>query len=127
MTMDPSPEVVSLPSSSRAPALARDHASRLGGDWSRELLDVVLLVVSEAVTNAVRYGQGQVELTVLAAPDRVRIEVSDANPDPPRQQGTPDGLGDGGRGLYLIEALTDTWGTTPRADGPGKTVWLELH
>jgi anti-sigma regulatory factor (Ser/Thr protein kinase) len=126
MSVDPSPEVLVLPSSPQAPALARDHASRLGQGWSTDLLDVVLLVVSEAVTNAVRYGQGHVELTVLVASDRVRIEVSDANPEPPRKRASRDGLADGGRGLYLIEALTHTWGTRPRADRRGKTVWLEL-
>jgi anti-sigma regulatory factor (Ser/Thr protein kinase) len=126
MWMDPSPEALVLPSSLQAPAIARDHASRLAAGWPPELLDEILLVVSEAVTNAVRYGHGQVELAILVTPDRVRIEVSDGNPQPPRKRGLPDGLADGGRGLHLIDALADTWGTRPRADRPGKTVWLEV-
>src|SRR5919199_67957 len=106
MAIDPSREVVVLPPSTQAPAIARDHASRLGASWPPELLEAILLVVSEAVTNAVRYGHGHVELAIDVRPDRVRIEVSDANPQPPRKRESPDGLADGGRGLHLIDALT---------------------
>jgi anti-sigma regulatory factor (Ser/Thr protein kinase) len=124
--MDRSAGVLVLPPIPRAPALARDHARRLGSTWSTELLELVLLVVSEAVTNAVRYGHGHVELSIRVRRDRIRIEVSDGNPNPPVRGGSPDGLGDGGRGLYLLDALTDAWGTQPRSTAPGKTVWLEL-
>jgi len=106
--------------------LARDHARRFGSTWSAELLETVLLVVSEAVTNAVRYGHGHIELSIGVRSDRIRIEVSDGNPNPPVRRESPDELGDGGRGLYLLETLTDAWGTQPRDTGPGKTVWLEL-
>jgi Histidine kinase-like ATPase domain len=82
--MDLAGGVLVLPPIPRAPALARDHARRLGSTWSTELLDLVLLVVSEAVTNAVRYGHGHVELSIRVRRDRIRIEVSDANPHPPR-------------------------------------------
>jgi anti-sigma regulatory factor (Ser/Thr protein kinase) len=126
MVIDPSRDVLVLPPSQQAPAIARDHARRLGTSWPPELLDVVLLVVSEAVTNAVRYGDGHIELAIRTQSDRVRIEVSDANPQPPHKRGSPNGLADGGRGLYLIEALTHAWGTQLNADTAGKTVWLEL-
>lgn len=124
--MDRPADVLVLPSTPRAPALARDHARRIGSVLSPELLDVVLLVVSEAVTNAVRYGRGGVELSVRVSDHRIRIEVSDANPDAPVRRAPPDGSADGGRGLYLLDSLTGAWGTQPRPGGPGKTVWLEL-
>jgi len=125
--MDPPSGVLVLAPVPGAPAQARDHIKRVARAWSGDFLDVVLLVVSEAVTNAVRYGHGDVELSIRALPDRIRIEVSDANPEPPVRRGTPDGLADGGRGLFLLDALTEAWGTQPRGTGPGKTVWLELN
>jgi len=124
--MDRSGGVLVLPPILGAPALARGHARRLGSTWSTEFLDVVLLVVSEAVTNAVRHGHGPVELSIAVVRDRIRIEVSDANPDAPVRHESPDDLDDGGRGLYLLDTLTDAWGTQPRYTGRGKTVWLEL-
>ena len=124
--MDPPSGVVVLPPVARAPALAREHARRLGSDWSAELMDVVLLVVSEAVTNAVRYGHGHVELSILPSSGRIRIEVTDANPAPPRRRESPDGLAERGRGLYLLDALTTAWGMHPRNGGQGKTIWLDV-
>jgi len=128
--MDRSAGVLVLPPTQRAPALAREHARRIGSAWPPELLDAVLLVVSEAVTNAVRYGRGDVELAVDLRQDRIRIEVSDGNPSPPVRRdsgdGLSDGLADGGRGLYLLDALTVAWGVEGRSTGPGKTVWLEV-
>jgi hypothetical protein len=123
---DPSPEVVVLPPFTQAPAIARDHASRLGTSWPPELLDAILLVVSEAVTQRRAVRTGTRRTGDRRQPDRVRIEVSDANPQPPRKRESPDGLADGGRGLQLIDALTSAWGTRPHADRSGKTVWLEL-
>ena len=124
--MEP-PGVVALPSTPEAPGLARRHLERLGASWSPDLLEITLLVVSEAVTNAVRYGAGEVRLRVEQDGGTLRIEVSDANPEPPRRRPPPlDGLDEGGRGLPLLDALTRSWGTDRRPDAPGKTVWMEI-
>jgi anti-sigma regulatory factor (Ser/Thr protein kinase) len=124
--MDP-PAVVSLPSTAEAPALARRHVEQVGASWPPALLDNALLVVTEAVTNAVRYGRGRVHLLVATSDHRVQIEVSDANPEPPRYRAPPpDGFSESGRGLYLVAALTSEWGTRERHDPPGKTVWMFL-
>lgn len=124
--MDPPPGVLTLPPVARASALAREHVRRYGSEWSEDLLDVVLLVVSEAVTNAVRYGHGYVDLLILATPELIRIEVGDDNPATPLPRESGDGLADGGRGLQLLDALTSAWGTHDRGDGQGKTVWLDI-
>jgi len=117
---------VTLPPTAHAPAVARRHLQELGAGWSPEVLEAALLAVSEAVTNAVRHGDGQVHLCVAVGARRIRIEVSDDSPVQPRRRPAGDGLGDGGRGLFLLDALTSGWGTEPRAEGPGKTVWMEL-
>jgi len=123
--------VLVLPATVHTPALARTHVHRFADNWLQDLLDVVLLVVTEAVTNAVRHGSGRVELAMWVTSGRIRIEVSEANPSSPVRRAGADTNGDGltesGRGLYLIDALTDAWGTEPHPEGGGKTVWPELH
>lgn len=118
---------VTLPSTAHAPAVARRHVQDLGAAWPARVLDVALLAVSEAVTNAVRHGAGAIELCVAVGDGRIRIEVSDDSPEFPRRRPAPgDDLGEGGRGLYLLDALTTGWGTESRMDRPGKVVWMEI-
>ena len=118
---------VTLPPTAHAPAVARRFVQEIGESWPATVLDAALLAVSEAVTNAVRHGDGRIELCVAVGDGRIRIEVSDDGSGQPRRRPPPeDDLGEGGRGLYLLDALTVGWGTDVRADGPGKTVWLEL-
>ena len=116
-----------LRASSTAPSLAREFVTgvldRSGvGDL---VVDDVVLATSELVTNAVRHaGVDDVVLTVLLAPDRVRVEVVDSSPlrslDEPRG---PSQIG--GWGLQLIDEIATTWGFDANADG--KAVWCELH
>ena len=120
---------VTLPSSAQAPGAARRVVRDAGAAWPEGVLEAALLVVSEAVTNAVRHGSGRIQLCVNADERLVRIEVTDeGGPLPLRRSSSPSGdaLGDGGRGLHLLDALTTDWGSAPRADGPGKTVWMEI-
>lgn len=118
---------VTLPPTARAPAEARHHLQQLGVDWPPKVLDAALLAVSEAVTNAVRHGVGEIEVCVAVGDGRIRIEVGDDGPEQPQRRPPPrDGLGEGGRGLYLLDAVTAHWGTEFRADRPGKTVWMEI-
>ena len=119
---------VTLPPTAHAPAVARRHVQEVGAGWPAPVLDAALLAVSEAVTNAVRHGDGRIELCVAAGDGRIRIEVSDDGSGQPNRRPPPEGddLGEGGRGLYLLDALTIRWGTDLRADRPGKTVWMEI-
>ena len=55
--------------------------------------------------------------------DRIRVEVYDDDPNPPRML-EHDLTRAGGRGLRLISTLSDRWGTEPA--GTGKLVWIEL-
>jgi anti-sigma regulatory factor (Ser/Thr protein kinase) len=118
---------VTLPSTEQAPGVARRFVRDAGGDWPERVLEAALLVVSEAVTNAVRHGSGAIQLCVTADDRVVRIEVADEGPQLPlRRSRSENTLGDGGRGLHLLDELTTTWGSVPHQDGPGKTVWMEI-
>jgi two-component sensor histidine kinase len=97
----------------------------LTGGWGEPaaLADVAELVVSELVTNAVRYGAGAVTLQLSRHHDGVVVEVGDEGAGTPRRRrsGADD---EGGRGLLLVGALAAGWGV--RQAGAGKVVWCRL-
>ncbi|MFJ9412072.1 SpoIIE family protein phosphatase [Streptomyces sp. NPDC101393] len=79
------------------------------------------LILSELVTNAIRYASGPISVRLIR--DRALIcEVSDRSSTSPhlRQAATTD---EGGRGLFLIAQLAERWGTRYTADG--KVIWTE--
>ncbi len=81
------------------------------------------LVVSELVTNAIRYGQPPIQLRLIRG-TTLLCEVSDASGTAPhlRRARTYD---EGGRGLLLIAQLAHRWGT--RHQPTGKTIWAEIE
>ncbi|MEU4352121.1 SpoIIE family protein phosphatase [Streptomyces sp. NPDC023838] len=106
-----------------APGRARRLARRALDRWGlEELTDSVELLVSEVVTNAVRYAERPVTLRLLKT-DVLRCEVGDDSPQLPRQRRARD-TDEGGRGLFLVNRLARRWGAT-RLSG-GKVVWFEL-
>ncbi|WP_369249886.1 SpoIIE family protein phosphatase [Streptomyces sp. R41] len=111
-----------LPADPAVVATARQYATERLTDWGLdEAAFVTELVVSELVTNAIRYGGAPIQLRLIR--DRTLIcEVSDASSTSPhlRRARTYD---EGGRGLLLVAQLTDRWGTRPT--GTGKTIWAE--
>ncbi|MFJ6635579.1 ATP-binding protein [Streptomyces sp. NPDC091376] len=94
--------------------------------------DVTVLLVSELVTNSLRYASGPIGVRLVrptvdgSAPPRLPallVEVSDPLPEPPHER--PAGPDDeGGRGLQLVACTARRWGT--RRGRTGKTVWFEL-
>ncbi|GCE78439.1 hypothetical protein CBZ_34950 [Cellulomonas biazotea] len=89
---------------------------------------VVELLTGELVSNAVVHGpaDGLVHVRVSIGPGFVRVGVSDDGGGRPTVT-HPEPTAPSGRGLALVEALAESWGTTARPDGhPGKTVWFEL-
>ncbi|MEU6290948.1 ATP-binding SpoIIE family protein phosphatase [Streptomyces sp. NPDC046988] len=88
-----------------------------------------VLITSELVTNALVHAGSDVDLRLRILGDRLRMEVRDSESDPPVPAAyslTDEGRAraEHGRGLFLVDALADTWHTSP--NGRGKTVWLEM-
>ncbi|MFD9433443.1 SpoIIE family protein phosphatase [Streptomyces sp. NPDC060002] len=106
-----------------AVARARSDVSRQLSDWGLEELDYTAeLVVSELVTNAIRYGQPPIRLRLIH--DRALLcEVSDGSSTTPHLRRARV-FDEGGRGLLLVAQLAEHWGT--RHARRGKTVWAEL-
>jgi serine phosphatase RsbU (regulator of sigma subunit) len=92
--------------------------------WSLgDLADVAELLVSELVTNALRYGRGEIGLRMLRGARSLVCEISDGQESAPKLR-TVHYSDEGGRGLYLVDQLSLRWGT--RATSHGKIVWFEL-
>ncbi|OIJ97278.1 PAS sensor protein [Streptomyces sp. MUSC 14] len=112
-----------LPREPKSVGRAREFARGQLQSWDLEaLVDTTELLVSELVTNALRYGEGEIRLRLLL--DRTLVcEVWDSGLVQPRRRRARD-TDEGGRGLQLVGLLSAAWGSrrTPR----GKTVWFEL-
>jgi hypothetical protein len=144
-----------LRASYAAVASAREFVRHVLADWgseadeadlSRDLSDDVSLVASEMVANALQHGVGldppqdavpapepppaaepdeQVGLTLLATPSVLLCVVNDPSSDAPVPR-LPDPGTASGRGLHLIESLSESWGWSPVADDgvhAGEAVW----
>ncbi|MET7903949.1 SpoIIE family protein phosphatase [Streptomyces sp. NPDC005355] len=104
---------------------ARRFTARTLRSWGvTEELDVALLITSELVTNALVHTQGEVHLHLTLTADRLRIAVSDRSPRAPVKPATMDWESTGGRGLLLVDAVSQSWGSVPLSGG--KQVWAEI-
>jgi PAS domain S-box-containing protein len=113
-----------LASDPRIVGQVRETVSAALRDWDlAECIDTAELLVSEVVTNAIRYARAPGDLVVRRAADAIYIEVSDSDGRVPRIL-HPSDEEEHGRGMILVEALAARWGTRPTHTG--KTVWCQL-
>ncbi|GHJ39220.1 SpoIIE family protein phosphatase [Streptomyces sp. TS71-3] len=109
-----------------APRHARRFTTRTLRAWGvTHDLDAVLLVVSELVTNALVHTDGQVRLELTLINDRLRIAVGDSSPRTPIKPTNIGWEATGGRGILLVQAVSDASGTVPVSGG--KQVWSEIE
>jgi len=116
-----------LPKSMDAPALARDAIRSLDGTVPADMVEDAALLVSELVTNGVKYGgEGKIRLEIDFEPDHLRAEIVDQGSgfEPQTRANRDMALSDeGGWGLHLVETLAADWGVHE-----GSThVWFELR
>jgi anti-sigma regulatory factor (Ser/Thr protein kinase) len=107
-----------------APARARTMVRGLRPLLGDERTEDATLLVSELVTNAVKYGAGDVELHIespLGGPGRFTISDSGSEDDEPamRESGGEKG---GGYGLQLVDRIAEDWGVVHAS----MHVWFEL-
>lgn len=107
---------------------ARQFVAAVLEEWELpdELADMAELVVSELATNAVLHARAGVFSVTLRRlhDDQVRIAVVDFSHTPPTKTCAADEE-DHGRGLALVEAVSQQWGTDPLRWG--KRVWADLQ
>ncbi len=109
-----------LTSASRARSVIRRPLRRWG---LADLQPTAELLVSELVTNAVRYAQGKIGLRLVKEDTALFCEVLDDSAALPRLR-HPDESDERGRGLQVVSQLAQHWGA--RRAAAGKVVWCEL-
>ncbi|WP_426362650.1 SpoIIE family protein phosphatase [Streptomyces sp. E-08] len=113
-----------VPHDLSAVGAARAHVEDRLGRWNHPADPfTVTLVVSELVTNALRYGAAPITLRLIADGRSLTCEVSDAGQAAPHLRHAK-AVDEGGRGLLICASLADNWGV--RYTDDGKTVWAEL-
>ena len=85
--------------------------------------DVVKLLVSELVTNAVLHAKSEPEVVVQLRPECIRVEVLDRSRELPVVKDVPPEA-TSGRGLAVVSSYASAWGTRPLPHG--KAVWFEV-
>jgi anti-sigma regulatory factor (Ser/Thr protein kinase) len=102
-----------------ARSLIRDPLKRWGLE---DLVPVTELLVSELVTNAIKYAKGEILLRLILESGSLACEVHDSSPALPRVLQV-DRDAENGRGLHVVSQLATRWGA--RRTHSGKVVWCE--
>ena len=114
-----------LPPGPLAPSEARRFLHESGCSvHATALLESAVLLVSEMVTNAVRHGGPPLLVEVDCDEVSLQVRVRDGSTALPQRRVAADD-DEGGRGLQLLESLSDDWGVEREADG--KSVWFRLR
>jgi anti-sigma regulatory factor (Ser/Thr protein kinase) len=115
-------ESVEFPVYRRAPSQARRWVRERGRDLPERQLDLLVLLVSELVTNSVRYSgaarEERVRITLERDEGTIHVDVRDTGPGFERRDLMP-----GPHGLQIVQSGADRWGI--ERSGP-TTVWFEL-
>lgn len=119
---------LSLPLDETAPSMARSWLREVGcGTHGVRLLDDATLLISELVTNALRYGGPPIVVAVDCDGAGLDVRVRDGSPElPVPRAAAPDA--ESGRGYLLLDLLSQRWGVErePEQAG-GKQVWFRLQ
>jgi anti-sigma regulatory factor (Ser/Thr protein kinase) len=121
-----SPAEIVLPLDVEAAARSREFLrTAICAPHHAPALDDAELLVSELVTNGVRYAAPPIVLRVeCESGDSLRILVRDGSPLLPRlNHAEPED--ESGRGMYLVDYISDEWGAEPTRDG--KITWFRLR
>lgn len=126
MTTSTPSAVLNLALDVRSPGLARAFLredSRCA-DLDPGVVNRAELLISELVTNAVRHGGPPITLAIACDPhSAVQVRVTDGSMTPPRaRQARPQD--ESGRGLELMDLLSDAWGV--EVSPSGKAVWFRV-
>ncbi|MFB9321526.1 ATP-binding protein [Cryptosporangium minutisporangium] len=116
---------VSVPADPSASATARRFLQQAAADWelSPDLTEIAQLVVSELVSNAVEHAGTTSTVALELTDERLKISVRDGSTTQPVPRPL-DMVSFRGRGLPLIDRVSQQWGIIDHQDG--KTVWAAL-
>jgi anti-sigma regulatory factor (Ser/Thr protein kinase) len=110
----------------RSVKAARSFTSDTLVDTPREALDAVVLMVSELASNCVRFAASDFTVNIERLDQDIRVEVADAGAGAPTPRAPqPEDLS--GRGLMIVQAMSEEWGVALATPSPGKTVWFTVR
>ncbi|QEU97493.1 ATP-binding protein [Streptomyces kanamyceticus] len=114
-------QIAFLPDPIRVPEMRKTTAAFLRrSEVSGPVVEDAVLAVSELVTNAIRHGDGMVCLFVSVGSGGLRVSVTDQSPE--QAEAKQADIGDlSGRGLLLVAALADNWGSS------GEETWCTFR
>jgi GAF domain-containing protein/anti-sigma regulatory factor (Ser/Thr protein kinase) len=112
-----------FPNAPESASRARKRAVAQLAEWglAQEVIDDTALVVSELVTNSVRYAGGPIQLRLIRDRSLLCEVTDDSNASPHLRRALA--TDENGRGLFITAQLTQRWGVRP--SGRGKTLWAE--
>jgi anti-sigma regulatory factor (Ser/Thr protein kinase) len=92
-------------------------------DQARDVVEAVELMACELATNSVQHARTEFELAIKRSSGEIRVEVRDAGEGQPTLR-SPTAQEPSGRGLRIVQAMSNAWGIDPVATG--KCVWFTL-
>jgi anti-sigma regulatory factor (Ser/Thr protein kinase) len=104
---------------------ARRFAADTLPELPRETLDAIVLMLSELATNCIRFTPGGFNVSIEDDTGTTRVEVTDCGGGEPTVR-SPRPTDLSGRGLRIVEAMSDDWGVARAESCAGKTVWFTL-
>ncbi|GAA0966013.1 ATP-binding protein [Actinocorallia libanotica] len=122
-----------LPHAPASVSTARRSLNRDLISWgvADDVADDAAVILSELLSNALRHarplpgGEGEVKVSWIKVGDTVELAVTDGGAITEPRKGQPALSSLGGRGLGIVEILSQSWGV--RRDDQGNTVWAHLH
>jgi anti-sigma regulatory factor (Ser/Thr protein kinase) len=103
---------------------ARRFILDIGWSADDELNRRLSTAVSEVATNAILHARTPFVVRAVVGTDSIRVDVSDQSPNLPERD-LHDPLQPTGRGLLILDRITDRWGISPEPSG--KSVWFEVE
>ncbi|MFC4105969.1 ATP-binding SpoIIE family protein phosphatase [Micromonospora zhanjiangensis] len=117
---------IEVPAEPTAPGRVRHWMSDQLAAWGvpEQVIGSAVLCTSELTTNALLHAGTAARVEIDLSPERLLVSVADSGTRGRVTRARTDALSSRGRGLGLIEQLSDAWGTDPTVRG--STVWFEL-
>ena len=109
-----------------AVAGARRFAARQLADVPRDVIDEVAIMVSELATNCVRHTVTDFTVSIEEIGSTILVEVTDQGGGMPVVR-RPESSEPSGRGLRIVQELSDAFGVREISGRPGKTVWFVVE
>jgi GAF domain-containing protein/anti-sigma regulatory factor (Ser/Thr protein kinase) len=115
-----------VPAEPTAPSRVRHWMTGQLTEWQvpESIIGAAVLCTSELTTNALLHAGTAARVEIDLSPERLLVSVADSGTRGTVTRAQTDTLSSRGRGLGLIEELSDAWGTDPTVRG--STVWFEI-